>query len=59
MLKERKEVADISALGERELKIKVRAIGVEELARALKDCRNSLPTIATQSATANAKTLKP
>ena len=31
LLKERKEVADISALGERELKIKVRAIGVEEL----------------------------
>lgn len=31
LLKERKEVADISALGERELKIKVREIGVEEL----------------------------
>lgn len=31
LLKERKEVADISALDERELKIKVRAIGVEEL----------------------------
>lgn len=40
--KERKEVADISALGERELKIKVRAIGVEELTARIERLQKQL-----------------
>ena len=40
--KERKEVADISALGERELKIKVRAIGVEELTARIERLKKQL-----------------
>ena len=42
LLKERKEVADISALGERELKIKVRAIGVEELTARIERLQKQL-----------------
>lgn len=42
LLKERKEVADISALGERELKIKVRAIGVEELTARIERLKKQL-----------------
>lgn len=42
LLKERKEVANISALGERELKIKVRAIGVEELTARIERLQKQL-----------------
>lgn len=42
LLKERKEVADISALGERDLKIKVRAIGVEELTARIERLQKQL-----------------
>ena len=42
LLKERKEVADISALGERELKIKVSAIGVEELTARIERLQKQL-----------------
>ncbi len=42
LLKERKEVADISALDERELKIKVRAIGVEELTARIERLQKQL-----------------
>lgn len=42
LLKERKEVADISALGERELKIKVREIGVEELTARIERLQKQL-----------------